>query len=416
MTALPAVLGGDPLLKNVRVPKWPPRYPSTERELRHIYMNEYWSFNGPYEREFCKRFAAYHGAGHCVFMANGTVTLEAALYSLGIGPGDEVLVPAVTWIATAAAAIYVGATPVFVDVQPDTLCMDPEQVEAAVTPQTAAVIPVHLYGSMADLDAIGAVCSKHGLALIEDASHAHGGVWNGKGAGTIGVMGSFSFQESKTLASGEGGAVLTDDPDLASKLYRYKHIGYPPGPRPALKPGERYSPEGFICRNYRATEFQAAILLGQLRTLRRLTNNRARNAAFLREGLETIPGVRCQKPGRLADPQSYYMFVVVFDREVFGSLSIDALQKALAAEGLPCKPVYGSVYRHPLWNVQQKDYQIFSTGKDRFGPCCRVAEEVCSRALALHHSWLLQPQSVLERIVEAVRRIYRHRDALASKV
>ncbi len=408
MTDRPAILGGKPLLDRVKPRRWPPRYAATERTLVRLYREEYWSFNGPFERKFCEKFAEFQGAEHCVFMMNGTVTLEAALYACGIGPGDEVLTPAVTWVATAAAVLYVGATPVFVDVDPRTLCLDPEQAEAAITPRTRAVIPVHLYGSMADMDAVLALAARHELVVIEDASHAHGGRWAGRGTGTLGRLGSFSFQESKPLAAGEGGAVLTNDPELAQALYRYKHIGYPPGPRPQLAPGERYSPPGFLCRNYRATEFQAAILLGQLRTLGRLTRKRSAGADFLHRALAEIPGIRTQAPGRRAAPQSYYMFVITFDGEEFEGIPRDVFLRALAAEGLRAKGLYGSVPRHPLWNVEPKDFRVQATGADQFGPCCARAVETCARSVAIPHVWLLENESVLERIAAAVKRIRDH--------
>lgn len=407
-----AILGGKPLLKGIKPVRWPPRYAATERELVRLYRDNYWSFNGPFEKKFCARFAAFQGAEHCVFMMNGTVTIEAALYTLGIGPGDEVIVPAVTWIATAAAVAYVGARPVFVDVDPDTLCMDPAQVDAAITPKTRAVIPVHLYGSMVDMDRLMTIADRHGLAVVEDCAHAHGAFWGGYGAGTLGRIGSFSFQESKPLASGEGGAVITDDAELASRLYRYKHIGYPPGPRPHLAPGERYSPPGFVCRNYRATEFQAAILLGQMRTLRRNTRRRTEAVARLREGLEGVPGVRVQRPGRRADPQAYYMLVVTFDPAEFAEIPKAAILKALAAEGLTAKPLYGSVYRHPLWNLDPGAWRMASTGADEFGECCIIAEDVVARSIGIPHPWLLQSAAVLDATVSVFQKLHRNRDGL----
>ncbi|NOY83071.1 MAG: DegT/DnrJ/EryC1/StrS family aminotransferase [Kiritimatiellaeota bacterium] len=412
MAEVLAALGGAPALGKVKPVQWPPRYRSTERELLRLYRQQYWSFNGPQEKLFCAKFAAFQGAKHCVFMMNGTVTLEAALYVLGIGRGDEVIVPAITWVATAAAVVYVGAKPVFVDVDPETLCMDPVQVEAAITPQTRAIIPVHLYGAMADLDALQGVATRRNLSIIEDCAHAHGGAWAGNGAGTLGRIGSFSFQESKPLACGEGGAVITDDEELASRLYRYKHIGYPPGPRPRLEPGQRYSPPGFVCRNYRATEFQAVILLGQMRTLRRNTARRAVAAEYLRAGLEEIPGVRVQSPGRRADPQAYYRLVVTFQPEELAGASQAAIIRALAAEGLPTGPLYGTVYRHPLWNVAPENWRMVPTGADKMGECCAIAEDLSTRSIGIPHQWLLQPPPVLDAIAGAFRKLYRNRDAL----
>ena len=162
-------------------------------------------------------------------MANGTTTLECSLAVLGVGTGDEVIVPALTWMATALSAFYVGANPVIVDIDPKTLCMDPAAMEAAITPKTKAIIPVHVYGSTADLEKILAIADKHGIPVVEDCAHMQGGFWNGRGVGSWGKVGSFSFQQSKTMASGEGGICITSDPELAEKIYLLKHIGYSRG-------------------------------------------------------------------------------------------------------------------------------------------------------------------------------------------
>ncbi len=402
-----AISGGDALLKECKPLQWPPRYASTETDLIELYRHGFWSFNGPREQAFAKGFGAYHRARHCTVMMNGTVTLEAALAALGVGPGHEVIVPAVTWVATAASAAYLGALPVFVDVDPETLCMDPDQVEAAITPRTRAIVPVHLYGSMADMDRIMDIARRHSLAVVEDCAHAAGGFWGDAGIGTLGDAGSFSFQESKTMSAGEGGALLTARDELADLFYKYKHIGYPAGERPVLTPGQSYAPEGFLCHNYRSTEFQAVILQKQLEMLGQMTQARAQAADFLRRELSAIPGVRIQKVGRRANPQSYYMFVLMIHPEAFAGASGSAVLSALAAEGLPMKPNYGTVYRHPLWNLRPDQYRIHATGRDALGPCCLAAEQAVQISLPLQHHWLLQPRAVLERTVEAVAKVQR---------
>ena len=222
-----AINGGEKVFaENPQIPVWPVVSEKTAEKLKEVYFSRKWSFNGPEEQKFARNFARYNNAKYGIVMANGTVTLESALHALGIGPGDEVIVPALTWIATAMAVHYVGATPVFVDIESDTWCLDPVKLEDAITPATKAVIPVHLYGSMADMDKIMDIAKKNNMYVIEDCAHAQGGVWDGKGLGSIGIVGSFSFQESKTLSSGEGGICLTNNEELAEKLYRIKHIGY----------------------------------------------------------------------------------------------------------------------------------------------------------------------------------------------
>ncbi|MCK5845734.1 MAG: DegT/DnrJ/EryC1/StrS family aminotransferase, partial [Victivallales bacterium] len=362
-----------------RLPKWPIKHVEIAELLKEVYLSGKWSFNGPYERRFSRAFARMHSAKHGVFMANGTVTLQCALKAVGVKPGDEVIVPGLTWMATAMAIMYVGATPVFVDIEPDTLCLDPEKVRKAITTKTSAVIPVHIYGSMADMDEMMAISEEYGVKIIEDCAHAHGGIWNGKGVGSIGHVGSFSFQESKTLASGEGGICLTNDEDLAEILFRLKHIGYDLG----AKQGNAGTPppEGLICHNYRGTEFQGAVLLGNLQYLQDETELRAANAEVLRELLNDVNGVEVQKPGRLADLQGYYMFTLLLDDSKVGPEGLAGMGEKLAAEGLPIGRTYGPVYDHALWSIPKSLYRKED---------CSVCDDVCAnKALCLSQAWLL---------------------------
>ena len=256
-----AINGGKPVCKEcITAMAWPPLFEDTADKLKELYFSRQWSFNSQAEQDFAQDYADYHGAKYGIFMANGTVTLECALLALGIGPGDEVIVPALTWIATAMAVRYVGATPVFVDIDPDTLCLEHRKLETAITSSTKAVMPVHLYGAMADLDEIKGICDKHGLFLVEDCAHMQGGKWNERGVGSWGDIGSFSFQQSKTLSCGEGGICLTNDEKLAELIYRAKHIGYDTaGFQGSANDGP---PLGLDCHNYRSTAFQALIAQG----------------------------------------------------------------------------------------------------------------------------------------------------------
>lgn len=402
-----AAFGGKPVFKTTpRVP-WPPTDGATERELVRIYRSRKWSFNGPVEQKFCKEFARSHTAKHAVMMVNGTVTLEGALHVLGVGQGDEVIVPGLTWMATAMAVIYVGATPVFVDIEPDTLCLDPEKVKAAITRRTKAIIPVHLYGGMADMDRLMALARKHHLKVIEDCAHAHGGVWRQRGVGSVGDVGSFSFQESKTVASGEGGAVLTNDAGLADQLHRFKHIGYPSGS--AQGKASKGPPRGLLCHNYRCTEIQAAILLGQFRTLKAMTRRRDQNAEFLRKKLERIPGVTVQARGRRASLQGYYAYVILVDPARFAGASLKQILHAAWKEGFGVSTTYGSVYRHILWNLPPSEYRIHGGYRDARGPACKVTEDICqNRAICVGHTVLDWPRAALARVADVFAKIQRN--------
>ena len=394
-----AINGGPKTFENPpRIPAWPPIYDDTADQIREIYLSRKWSFYGEKEVEFNNEFAKYTGAAACAMMANGTVTLEVALQAFGIGPGDEVIVPAHTWIATGEAVVVVGATPVIVDIEPDTLCMDPDKIEEAITPKTKAIIPVHLFGSMADMDRIMAIAKKHNLKVIEDCAHAHGGEWNGKHVGTIGDVGSFSFQQSKTVASGEGGACITNDEELAETLGRLSHIGY----QYAAKQGQASTPPpvGLICHNYRITEFQALILLSQLRNLKEDTLLRAKNAEFLREKLNAIDGLTVQAPGRCATLQGYYLFAMKIDssRLKEGTTRADIV-KALHAEGITVGTGWaGVMYKQRLWSVPENMYRIVS---------CKVAEHIVDNELLVHSlQWLMMPQEDLEKMVEGYKKVF----------
>lgn len=393
-----AIDGGTKIFETpASVPPWPPVYPETAEAMKELYLSRKWSFYGAQEVLFNEKFAEYTGAKFCNMMANGTVTLELAQKALGIGPGDEVIVPAHTWLATGESVVYRGATPVVVDIEPDTLCMDPAKFEAAITPKTKAVIPVHLFGSLADMDRIMAIARKHGLKVIEDCAHAHGGRWDGKHVGTIGDVGSFSFQQSKVLASGEGGACITNDPELSDVLGRLSHIGYQRG----AKQGQRGTPPpvGLICHNYRVTDFQALILLSQLAHLDEDTKLRAENAEYVRKRLNAIPGIRMQAAGRKASIQSYYVLVTMVDHtHLKPGITRAEVIAALRAEGIEVGEGWGQpMYRHRLWTVPEDQYRIESN---------EVAENIVMNQIMITSlTWLMLPKPELAKFCDAFEKV-----------
>jgi L-glutamine:2-deoxy-scyllo-inosose/3-amino-2,3-dideoxy-scyllo-inosose aminotransferase len=372
MTSPLAILGGTPLAPDLakRVPAWPPVDEETGQKLLEMYRSGKWSFSGPNEVAFEQEFAAFHDAKNGVFMANGSVTLECALAALGVGRGDEVIVPAVTWIATASAVQHIGAIPVFVDVQPDTICIDPKAIDSAITPRTKAIVPVHLYGSTSDMDAIMAIAAKHNLFVVEDCAHAHGTKWRGKGIGSIGHVGSFSFQQSKTMSGGEGGICITSDAVLAERLFRQKHIGYPPNSVQGV--ARTGPPAGLQCHNYRGVEFASVVLRPQLATLAERIAKYNANAERLTKRIESLGG-RVQARGRHANPQGYYGFVMQFHTGPLADVPIDQLRKAITAEGLTVGGTYGIVPKHSLFNMADGEYRMTDCPV-AFGPavqrCC----------------------------------------------
>lgn len=386
-----ALLGGSPVApEGVQGPVWPPISDAGEATLVEIYRSRNWSFGGPHEMKFAKEFAEAHDAKYGVFMANGTVTLQCALGAYGIGAGDEVIIPALTWPATAMAVLYLGATPVFVDVEASTLCLDPQAFEAAITPKTKAVIPVHIYGSMANLDEILAIAKKHNLVVVEDCAHAHGGKWNGKGVGSLGDVGSFSFQQSKTMASGEGGICITNDEEIAERLYRSKHIGYGDGSKQGVFAGG--PPEGLICYNFRGTEFQAAILQDQLNNLDELIETYNQSAAKIEARLADIPGARVQSRGERSTRQSYYTLAVVFDEAPTKDIPLSRLLEAIGAEGFWVGGTYGCVYNHALWNIAPEKFRVANGG-------CPISETIGSqRTVVVPHQFLGGEDAMIEAI------------------
>jgi dTDP-4-amino-4,6-dideoxygalactose transaminase len=397
-----AVHGGTPLLDRPLSSFWPPVDDETERKLVELYRSRKWTAFDEVEPEFAEAFARYHDATHGIFMINGTVTLQCALGAYGIGPGDEVIVPALTWYATAMAVVYLGATPVFVDVDPETLCIDPVKVEQAITERTRAIVPVHLYSSLADLDALMGLARRHDLVLVEDCAHVHGATFDGRGVGSIGHVGSFSFQQGKTMASAEGGACITSDPDVADRIFRMKQIGYGPGQFPF--DGKAGPPPGLVCYPFRATGFQAVILHEQLRGLDELLERYARSAQYLEDRLSRTTRIRFQEPGSKVARRSWFGWVMLFDDPAFDGVTVSSLRGAMAAEGLPLSPTWGPVWEFNLFNLPPGAYRVDHP--------CIVTEAVTPRLLWLLHAYLGLGEEGVEAIAEVIEKVCDNVDAL----
>ena len=393
-----AVNGGTPLFgaNDYQAAAWPPVREATADKIRELYLSRAWSFNSPTEQAFENEFAAYHGAKYGILMSNGTVTLECALEALGVGPGDEVIVPDMTWIATAMAVRYVGATCVFADIEKTTACLDPASFERMITPKTKAVIPVHLYGGMADLEKILAIAKKHGIAVIEDCAHMQGGKWNGRGCGSWGDIGSFSFQQSKTLSAGEAGICITSDEKLAERLYRAKHIGY-----------SRYDKQGqagtppppdLICHNYRGLAIQAQILRDQLTELPDFNRRHNEFHDLLEQEIKDIPGVRLQSRGRLASPQGFYSQGIIFESDGFEKIAFGTICHALWMEGIRnIQGTYGRVCKHLLFNMAPEYYRLAPEGYPN-------SEFIAAHMIQAMHYSMYYPENALK-MAAAIRKI-----------
>jgi L-glutamine:2-deoxy-scyllo-inosose/3-amino-2,3-dideoxy-scyllo-inosose aminotransferase len=399
-----AIVGGTPVIENPLEwsAVWPPRDEATAERLRELYFSGRWTAFDEPEADFARDFARHHDSRHGVFTINGTATLHIALAACGVGPGDEVIVPPLTWYATAMAVLYVGARPVFVDIRPDTLCLDAEAFEAAITPRTRAVIPVHTYGAFADMESIGRIAARHGIRVIEDCAHMHGGVWDGRKAGSIGDIGSFSFQHSKTMASAEGGICVTNDDELFERMFRIKQIGYGPGELPRQK--KTGPPADLFCYNFRVTAFPAVILREQLRTLDERLVRYDRGARYLEERLTASTNVRFQARDPKTDVQGYFEWISLFDHPDFAGIPITLIRDAMQAEGLRIWVLDGPMYDFVLFNVSRDAYDIPRR--------CTVTEAISATALGLHHVQLGRPESELDQVAEVFEKVTSNLDEL----
>ncbi len=324
-----AMRGGAPV-RPQGYPRWPVHDERDVEAVTRVVRGGRWGGfpePGPMAAEFGARFAAYQGSGHGVVMANGTVTMEVALKALGIGWGDEVILPALTFAATPYAAMAAGALPVFCDVTPDTLTLDPDQVETAVTSRTRAIMPVHLGHQMADMDRVMEVARRHSLAVVEDCAHAHGQRWRDRGAGSFGELGSFSHQSLKLLTAGEGGSLLTDDEQLARRAHSLIDCGRP------KDPDEKHYTFG---ANYRLGELHAALLLVALERFPDQQAERAAAGRRFQELAAQVPGVRLLPPDPRISRWSFYCYVLLIEPEAFAGATNRLVCEALEAEGVGC--------------------------------------------------------------------------------
>lgn len=380
--------------------------------LAKITKSNRWSYDGPYDFEFANRFAKYQKSKYGLCCANGTVAIQLALEALDIGAYDEVIVPGFTWQATAAACIDVNAVPVLVDVEPDTWCLDAEKAEAAITKRTKAIIVVHLYGCMPDMTAIKRLCKKHNLFLIEDCAHQHGTFWKSQGAGTLGDIGCFSFQESKVLSSGEGGFNTCKTKKLFERLYSLRNCGrgWQDDMTNAIQSG-----------NYRVTEWQAGMLLGALRRLDKQVKLRDRNAIYLNKKLAEVPGIEVMRRRKEITQQSYFNFAFRLDRKILKGANNAAVCKALNAELHPTYDSFDQPYEplnkcelyKPHTKKRHKIDKKYWKQIDPRGYKLPVAKDAREQSgVVIHHYVLRGTRSDMDDIANAVAKVVDNIDAV----
>jgi dTDP-4-amino-4,6-dideoxygalactose transaminase len=403
-----ALLGGEPL-RTRPFPSWPQHSDTDRARLLQVLESGNWGgypFPNRLAAEFSARFARRHDAAFGCAVANGTIALVIALQAAGLRYGDEVIVPAYTWDGTAAAVLYAGGIPIFADIDPDTYCLDPAAVRRALTPRTRALLPVHLAMRFADMDALRALALERDLLLIEDCAHVHGGAFNGRAAGSTGDLGCFSFQSSKLMTAGEGGMVITSRLEYFELVESLVNCG-----RASVT--DRFK-QRILGSNYRITEFQAALLLGQLERLDELAGRRSRNAARLTAALGTIAQVSPLPPQPGLTGEAIYNFVFRY-RPATPSVSRDMFAAALDAEGIPCDGrFYEPVYRSDLFVADPAVFPQLALHRDG-GPIDYRASRcpVSERAAYLESLWLPQflllgGENDVDDIARAVEKVASH--------
>jgi len=409
----PALLGGTPVHKGGWA-SWPQWREAWEPEVLRVFRSCHW-FRGSAEHvaEFETRYAKLIGAKKCLATASGTTALLTSLHVLGVDAGDEVIVSPYTFIASYNAILAHKALPVFADTDPATLTMDPATIESCVTERTRAVMPVHIFGMPCEMDAINAIARRHKLAVVEDACQAWLAEYKGRKCGTLGDLNCFSFQESKHIPSGEGGAITSLNEELIDKCNSYHNCGRACG----TNKGSGSFTRGL---NYRMTQAQAVILMQQFDKLVKETELRRAKADYLTVNLKKIPGIT---PMRLPENSRavWHLYAFRYDPAHFNGLSLDQFSKAVSAEGVPCRRIYSEQYNDGLL-----DEAIASRGFQRLWSAQRLKayrdsfrelkgnKQVCETTLGFSQTMLLGDRSATDHIIEAIRKVGAHSAALVK--
>lgn len=411
--AEPALLGGAPV-RTEPFPSWP-RFDSREEQalMDVLHGGKWFRGDGQNVTRFETAYARLMGAGHCLATANGTSALFISFNALGVGPGDEVILPPYTFVACVNVILLLHALPVFVDSDPETFQIDARKIEGAITDRTAALMPVDLGGSMADWDAILPIARKRKLPVVEDACQSHMAEWRGRKAGTLGDTGCFSFQASKNLNSGEGGAILTSSEELVETCFTFHNNS-----RARKRSGYdfSYSKNG---ANLRMTEFQAVLLMAQMTRLEEQSRIREQNAQYLTRMLGEIAGILPARMYEGCTRNAYHLYMFRYKKEHFADLPRAVFLKALRAEGIPASDGYAPLNKEPFLKntLRSRAYQAIYP-RERIARWeernhCPENDRLCEEAVWLTQSMLLGPRRDMEQIAEAVRKIRENAGRLA---
>jgi perosamine synthetase len=406
----PALLGGTPLVARTSA-SWPVFDEKDEKALVDVVRSGHWfRGNGENVKRFEQTYAQVAGTKCCLATSSGTGALQTSLAALGVGPGDEVILAPYTFVATLNVILNMHALPVFVDSDLETAQIDARKIGAAITGDTVAMIPVHLAGNVADLDEIMKIAKARNIPVVEDTCQSHLAEWRGRKAGSYGATGCFSFQASKNLNCGEGGAIITDDEDLFEKCFAVHWNG--------SGRNKKYA-DAIHGTKFLMTEFQAALLLTQLARLEIQTQNRERNARYLTGLLKKIPGIRPASMYPGCTRNVYHGLIFRYEKERFANLPRSKFLRALGAEGVAAGAGYDPLNRRGYLKnaLNSRGYQrIYS--KQRLAQWeernrCPVNDRLCEEVVWLAPNTFLSDQTHMEQIAEAIARIQKHAAELA---
>ncbi len=400
-----AISGGKPLVEDL-FPGWPIFGEEEKSELIEVLESRKWGRNsGEKNTQFEKMFSEFQSAKHVRTVCNGSVALRIALFALGVGPGDEVIVPSYTFVATATTVIEANAIPVFADIEKETLNISPSSVEELINESTKAIIPVHFGGASAEMDEIMKIAKKHGLYVLEDSAQAQGSIYKGKKLGTIGSAGTFSFQLSKNITSGEGGAITTMSDEIVEKIDLFYNCG--------RKPKSPWYIHYDMGGNYRLTEFQAGILIAQLKREEKNLSLRRKNAKILDKEIKKTEAF---EPIVYEDyiKSSYYLYLIRLKDKKLLEIGKEKIVKALNAEGIPAMEGYPfPLYKQPMF----KEMKFWKYGcpincgyykgkiKDYSKTYNPNSEDACKSVIWLPNFALMGNEDSTYKIVEALWKI-----------
>jgi dTDP-4-amino-4,6-dideoxygalactose transaminase len=394
-----ALEGGIPVRQRP-FPAWPVWDEREEKQILEVLHSGQWGMlSGTKVHAFERAFADYQQARHGICVVNGTAALEIAMRAIDLAPGDEVITTPYTFVATVNAALAVGAVPILVDVTPDTFCIDVEQIQGAIGPRTKAILPVHIGGHPADMDAILDIAQRHGLWVVEDACQAWGAEWRGRRVGALGDLGTFSFQASKNITAGEGGIILTNDDQLENKVWSLHNVG--------RRKGGLWYEHVRMGWNYRLTEWQGALLLAQLERADQLAERRHRSATYLSMALEDVPGIHPIQVDARVSRHAWHLFILRYDCQAFGGMPREKFLQALQAEGIPCAPGYVPLNESLalLDGLERLRAYVDEVPPPR---ACPVAERLCTQeAVWFTQNMLLGDETDMDDILKAITKIQR---------